>query len=119
MVLYKRACPGRASIQGGCTHAACAGGGGRNEVLSPGVQCLAPRVGLPAKPGRVGLFARGWVGGRPDIAVSVRDAAMQGLTCVVAWAGVAPGVSLKTVAHVAIVVASAIADQYTITRYLY
>ena len=80
---------------------------------------MSGAAGGPTGQAREGGVVRGWVGGRPDIAVSVRDAAMQGLTCVVAWAGVAPGVSLKTVAHVAIVVASAIADQYTITRYLY
>jgi len=34
-----------ACLHVGCAHAACAGGGGRNEVLSAGGQCLAPRVG--------------------------------------------------------------------------
>ena len=50
------------------------------------------------KPGRAGLFARGRRCGRTSWCLS----AVRGLTCVVAWAGVAPG-SLKTVARVTIV----------------
>jgi len=46
VVYVCRACMPGACLYTGCAHAACAGGRGRNEVLSDGDQCLAPMVGV-------------------------------------------------------------------------